>query len=250
MLSSIGIAHYLQINLKWWKTYDFFKSSGLPTELESRGFDDDFDLPCYLFRKDGLRLWEAYGEFASDFVDSIYDTDADVANDKDVQDWAEETVASDKAAVPGFPAVIKDKATLVKIMQTIMWTTSGQHAAVNFPQYDYYTFVPQKPLHLRQDVSSSETTSRDYMFEKLLPEEELMKQTLTTARILTLPSEDCIDNLEKQFDDVGKEAYKKFQSKLDVISDDIEDRNKASKKAGKATYSYLNPTAVPASIDI
>jgi hypothetical protein len=204
-----------------------------------------------LFRKDGLRLWEAYDEFTSDFVDGIYDTDADVAKDKVVQEWAEETVASDKAAVHGFPAVINDKATLVKIMQTIMWTTSGQHAAVNFPQYNYYGFVPNKPMHLLASPSSiSETTSRDDMFEKLLPEEEMMKLTMTTANLLTMDSKDCVDNLEEQFSVVGKEAYKKFQSKLDVISDDIEKRNKACKKAGKPTYSYLNPTAVPASIDI
>jgi hypothetical protein len=242
-LSSIGIAHYLQICSNWWKTYDFFKSSGLPTELESRGFDDDFDMPCYLFRKDGLRLWEAYGEFASDFVDGIFDTDADVAKDEVVQEWAVETVASDKADVPGFPAVINDKATLVKIMQTIMWTTSGQHAAVNFPQYDYYGFVPNKPMHLRE-------SSSDDMYGELLPDEGLMKQTLSTANILTLPSYTCVDNLEKQFNDVGKKAYEKFQSKLDVIGHDIEDRNYKNKLAKKPTYSYLHPSAVPASIDI
>ena len=77
-------------------------------------------MPCYLFREDGMKLWDAYGEFAANYVDEIYQSDADVANDDVVQEWAKETTAFDKAAVPGFPESINDKSTLVKIMQTLM----------------------------------------------------------------------------------------------------------------------------------
>ena len=71
-----------------------------------------------------------------------------------------------------------------------------------------------------------------------------------TVHLLTRPSETCLDKLDKQFSDIGSEGYAKFKVKLDEIGDDVEVRNKASKKAGKAVYSYLNPSVVPASIDI
>ena len=103
------------------------------------------------------------------------------------------------------------------------------------------------------------------MFEDFSPHvssgEEWLKDSTTfgvdaaldstaTVHLLTLPSETCLDKLDKQFSDIGSEGYAKFKVKLDEIGDDVEVRNKASKKAGKAVYSYLNPSVVPASIDI
>jgi len=247
LLSSIGVSQYMQINRKWWKSYDFFKSSGLPTELESRGFDKDFDMPCYLFREDGMKLWDAYGEFASNYVDEIYHCDADVAKDDVVQEWAEETTAMDKGAVPGFPTVINDKATLVKIMQTLMWVPSGLHAAMNFPQYDYYSYVPNKPLFTKAKKANP---SRKDVFDKVMPDLGMTIKTMQLTRVLTIPSETCIDDLDDNFAEVGEASYKKLKSKLDTISDEIEDRNVANKNKGAAVYSYLNPAVVPASIDI
>ena len=107
-------------------------------------------------------------------------------------------------------------------------------------------------MHLQASPSSlSKTTSRDDMFEKLLLEEELLKLTMTTASLLILESEDCVDNFEKQFSVAGKEAFiGSFSENLMTLVTTLKKRNKAGKKAGKSTYSYLNPSAVPASIDI
>jgi hypothetical protein len=52
--------------------YSFFECSGFSPELEKRGFDSSFDMPCYLFREDGKMIWEAYGKFAANFVNEIY----------------------------------------------------------------------------------------------------------------------------------------------------------------------------------
>ena len=78
-------------------------------------------MPGYLFREDGMKLWNAIGSFAADFLDVLYDSDEDVASDKDVQIWANESTDPQKAAIPGFPSSIEDKDTLVKVIQTLMW---------------------------------------------------------------------------------------------------------------------------------
>ena len=121
---------------RYWREYDFFESSALDEELKSRGFDETVELPEYLYRADGMKLWEAMGKFALNFLHEIYPTDADVAADKRLQEWAEETTDPKRAAIPGFPERFEDKETLAKTMQTLMWMASGYHAAVNFPQYD------------------------------------------------------------------------------------------------------------------
>ena len=51
---SVGTGQLSQLIQNRWKEYDFFVNAHLPNELRRRGFDDDFDLPGYLFREDGL----------------------------------------------------------------------------------------------------------------------------------------------------------------------------------------------------
>jgi hypothetical protein len=72
-----------------WSRYSFFEQSALPLELASRGFDEDFEMPAYLYREDGLKLWNAYGGFAADFVSEVYASDADVSSDIKLQEWAQ-----------------------------------------------------------------------------------------------------------------------------------------------------------------
>jgi hypothetical protein len=47
--------------------------------------------------------------------------------------------------VPGFPGTITTRAQLNDIVQRIIWTAGPQHAAVNFPQTEFTTFVPNAP---------------------------------------------------------------------------------------------------------
>lgn len=131
----------MQLIGRYWSEYDFFNSSALPRELECRGFTEDFDMPGYLYREDGMKLWKAYGEFAGEFVDEIFrkpdkTIDQAIADDPEVQRWASEMASPGRAGIKGFPSPIPNKESLVECMQTIWWICSGLHAAVNFPQYD------------------------------------------------------------------------------------------------------------------
>jgi hypothetical protein len=76
--------------------------------------------------------------------------------------------------------------------------------------------------------------------------------SLSIARLLTLPSVHCLDNLSEEFTttSIGSIAYGNFLANLKVISDGINARNKEAEKAKKAPYNYLNPSVVPASIEI
>jgi hypothetical protein len=216
--TSVGFGQILQLIEKMWSRYNFFETSGLPLELASRGFDEDFKIPAYLFREDGMKLWNAYGDFAADFVSEVYPSDSKVASDKILQEWANETSRPDRAAVPGFPKSFQDKATLTKVLQTLMWMTSGAHAAVNFPQYDYLAFGPNKPWNQGAKLPESDQPSitREWLFSNF-PTFEAQQDIVTVVYVLTLPSDHCIDNLHKHFSGVGEKAYMKFQLKLKVI---------------------------------
>ena len=263
--SSVGVGQFSQLIGKMWSRYKFFEKSSLPNELASRGFTEDVKIPAYLYREDGMKLWNAIGKFATDFVDEVFDSDEAVASDRVVQEWAKETTDPNLGAIPGFPTSFEDKETVAKVLQTIMWTTSGLHAAVNYPQYNAYAYVPNKALHLRADLSmlpKDDSKIREWMFENMLPiirtDDEWLKEatgvpaidSLKIANLLTTPSNHCLDDLSDKFEHIGKEAYDKFLKNLNVISEEIEARNKEAKKANKPQYDYLNPSNVPASIDI
>ena len=141
MWTSAGTGQIMQLIGMQWERYDFFKSSALPNELESRGFTEDFDMPGYHFRDDGMKLWNMMGNYASDFVDEVYNSDTDVKGDGRLQEWAHFTSAKDRLAVPGFPASFESKEELVKVLQVLCWVPSGLHAGVNFPQYDVSVFT-------------------------------------------------------------------------------------------------------------
>lgn len=254
-LSSLGVGQYLQMVLKKWQTYDFFKSSGLPSELESRGFTEDFDMPAYHYRTDGMKLWKAYGSFATNFVDELYESDADISADEVVQEWARETSYADKGAIPGFPTSFSDKETLSKVLQTLMWMVSGLHCAVNFPQYDMLAYVPNKPLCGRACAAdfpsdADEETQRKWIFNEYMPNIATAKLTIETTLALTYLSDHTINRLDKQFASVGKVSYESFKNELDHIGNEITARNTESERNGEATYHYLHPDFVTASIDI
>lgn len=141
LLASIGTGQTYQLIRDQWSQYDFF-DSGLNMDLESRGFSLDFDgLPNYFYLEDGAKLWAAYGQFVTDFVDEVYASDSDVIADSVLQEWAAETVDPERANVPGFPASFQDKATLASVLQVLMWLAGGRHSAVNFPQLEVSLFL-------------------------------------------------------------------------------------------------------------
>mmetsp|Transcript_4663 Transcript_4663/g.8089 ORF Transcript_4663/g.8089 Transcript_4663/m.8089 type:complete len:252 (-) Transcript_4663:1140-1895(-) len=251
----------MQLNKNRWEKYHFFESSALPDELANRGFDPDHKFPGYYYRKDGMLLWNAMGDFIADFLTEVYgpveQQDAAIAADPVLQEWATETTAKDRAAINGFPTEFKDRVTLIKTMQTMWWICSGLHAAVNFPQYDYFSFAPNKPLSMRAGMdqfrAANAADDPDWIYREAVPD-FLVTQLghIITSRALTIPSEKCIDNLSAHYKDVpyGQKSYAKFLQRLDEIGDKIEKRNRKHKRTGEPVYPYLHPSNVPASIDI
>ena len=256
--SSVGVGQALQLVSFNWLRFDFL-TSGLPDDLQRRGFDADGaadGVGDYYFRDDGMALWNALESFARDVVDGWYKDDAAVAADSALQEFALECAQEDRGRVPGFPRTFEDKETLVKSLTIISWTASGLHAAVNFPQFAYYGYVPNRPLFFRTKMPAPEDrVTLTTLFDDAVARFRNAIQGMLITWTLTLPSEHNLDERDKDFKGRGRqaylrEAYDRFKVRLEGIEAAIDARNLDLADQDKVPYTYLEPENVPTSIDI
>lgn len=242
---STGTAQALEMFLAAWKKYDFFERA-FPAELASRGFDEakSDGLDEYWFREDGFLVWNALGEYVRAVVDHAYADDAAVASDAALVAWAKECTDPARADIPGFPKAFDGKVLLAKTLQTLVWAVSAQHSAVNFPQFDYLSYVPNRPDSLFKPMPDGEGEIDASYVASALPGPIVSHFQISFAWLLTTPSEHTLADL-----DVYEDVFP-LKARLAAISERIRARNAELVKAGKAPYPYLQPERVAASIAI
>jgi arachidonate 15-lipoxygenase len=125
-----------------------FRGRMLPIDLKARGVDDATALPDYPYRDDATRVWAAIARWVSGYVDHHYANDATVVEDEELQGWMGEVGASDKGAVSGLSdnGRIETRAALANVLTMVIFTSSAQHAAVNFAQHTDLAFAAAHPL--------------------------------------------------------------------------------------------------------
>ncbi|KAJ8608435.1 hypothetical protein CTAYLR_009596 [Chrysophaeum taylorii] len=247
---SVGAANLLKIIQSYWEDYTF-DAYAFDSELKSRGFDLEGDkLNDYFYANDGLLVWNAIGEYARDFVDYLYDKDVDVVEDKQLQEWAFEVADPDRANIKGFPFPMCSKPQLARALQTTIWTASALHSAVNFPQFDYMAYQPNRPSALLKPISP-ETARLDYIMDHALPTKAITDNIAFIVWLLTLPSKHCLTELRENERTKWRHVYAKFKTNLLHISSLIQARNdKLNTTDVPFPYDFLDPTQIPASIDI
>lgn len=247
---AIGTGGGLQLFLKAWKDWDFFGMS-FPEELKSRGFDEQGSdgVEDFYYREDGFKIWNAYTDYVTNIVNAVYKDDAAVAADPVIQAWAAETSDPKRGDIPGFPSAIETRDLLIKTLTNIIFLVSAQHSAVNFPQQEYLAYIPNRPNALYQGVPESEG---DITMEYVMGSLQSFASShfeISFAYMLTTPSLNPLSQLpleNEQFSD----SHAIFKAKLNLIEEEIEQRNHRLQKEGKTPYPYLSPQRIAASIDI
>ncbi|OAY73317.1 Linoleate 13S-lipoxygenase 2-1, chloroplastic, partial [Ananas comosus] len=133
-----------------------FDMEALPADLIRRGMAVEdptaehglrLTINDYPFANDGLLIWSSIKEWVGDYVNRYYPTAADVTADHELQAWWEDVRMkghADKKDEPWWPTVASPS-ELTQVLTTIIWVTSGHHAAVNFGQYHFGGYFPNRP---------------------------------------------------------------------------------------------------------
>ncbi|GLW04664.1 lipoxygenase family protein [Streptomyces lavendulae] len=220
-----------------------FQAAALPQLFSTHGTNSTSALPHYPYRDDGLLLWNAISAWITDFVGAFYTSDAQVSSDAELQTFAAGVRLKDFGPTPGG---IGDRQGLVETLTTLVWITGPQHAAVNFSQGDWMSFLPAAPLFgCTQEPTGIGHTEQDWMDN--LPPADVALLTASASNLLTAARTTRLGDYGLDFAvSPAAAAAQRFGKALREAERTIEGRNAVRRRP----YPYLLPSQVPSSISI
>lgn len=229
--------------------YDFNRGM-LPKQLELRGVTDPgLEYP---YRDDALLVWGAIERWVRAYVGLHYASDADVAKDPSLRNWSAELVSQNGGRVRGFGEDGQGKLTtveyLVQALTMIVFTSSAQHAAVNFAQAGLMTFTPLAPgAAYRAAPLSVADAALNPSLDQYPPLDMAAEQLEFLTLLGSVYDTRLGDYRPLWFRGLEViEPLRRFKQELEQIGQTIEQRNKGR----YGPYPYLEPKNIPQSINI
>ncbi|CAL9003385.1 unnamed protein product [Prunus brigantina] len=216
----------------------------------------------YPYAVDGIEIWFAIKTWVEDYCSFYYKTDDIIQKDTELQSWWKELVEEghgDKKDEPWWPKM-QTREDLVETCTIIIWTASALHAAVNFGQFPYAGYLPNRPTISRKFMPEKGTpeykeleSSPDTVFLKTITAQLQTVLGIALIEILSRHSTDEVylgqrDTPEWTADTEPLKAFDKFGKKLAEIEDRITSMNndeKLKNRVGpvKVPYTLLFPTS-------
>jgi len=233
-----------------------FTAAHLKNDLIARGVWDP-TLPMeqqtlhgYDYRDFTLPLWDSLEDYAKGIIEIFYENDSDVLEDLSIQLFAEDVTIGGK--MKGFPSPIRTKHDLVGVITMMMFTTSVQHAAVNYNQYEYFGYTPMSPLSLSSANApkSKSSITLDSIFSMLPDFKKSTAQSATVWALTRAPflKEEMLDH-QLQWDLPRAQAVvDRFVHQLRDVTSWMERMNKHRKPVDK--YTVLYPSNIPKATQI
>ncbi|XP_057852227.1 linoleate 9S-lipoxygenase 6 isoform X2 [Cryptomeria japonica] len=241
-----------------------FDEEGLPADLLKRGMaveDKEAEhglrltIEDYPFAVDGLEIWFTIESWVNDYISFYYKNDEAVASDTELQAWWYEirnVGHGDKKDEPWWYEM-QSVQDLGKALTTIIWVASALHAAVNFGQYPYAGYMPNRPTVTRRLIP--EEGSEEFTELKENPDLFLLKtmssqfQTTLGIALIEILSRHSTDEVylgqraSPDWTDHESvvEAFERFGSRLKQIEKNITERNndkRLKNRSGPAEVSY------------
>jgi linoleate 9S-lipoxygenase len=212
-------------------------------------------LKDYPYATDGLAIWQAIEEWVTDYCAIYYKDDEAVQGDEELQAWwkeVREVGHGDLKDAAWWPAM-QTVAELTRACATIVWIASALHAAVNFGQYSYAGYVPNRPTVSRRAMP--EPGSEEYAELERKPERFFIRtitsqlQTLLGISLLEILSKHSSDEIYLGQRDTpawtsdaeAVRAFGRFGEKLMRIESEVVGRNSdplLKNRIGPANFPY------------
>ncbi|XVE78191.1 hypothetical protein DITRI_Ditri13aG0124100 [Diplodiscus trichospermus] len=216
----------------------------------------------YPYGLDGLDVWLAIKTWVVDFCNLFYEDDDSVKSDTEIQAWWSEirNVGHGDKRNETWWYRMTTKTDLTKALSTLIWIASSLHASVNFGQYAYAGYPPNRPTQCRKFIPEEGTMEfaeflkdPEKYFLKTLPERFQATLGIALMEVLSRHTSDEVylgqrATLEWIENDKVKQKFNKFNNTLQEIEKKILERNgdpKLKNRWGpaKIPYGLLYPDA-------
>ncbi|XP_052491321.1 linoleate 9S-lipoxygenase 5 isoform X2 [Gossypium raimondii] len=218
-------------------------SNKAATGAEQKKFEVDAEvelvLEDYPYAKDGIEIWTAIETWVTEYCNIFYHNDNDVKEDEEIQEWWNEIQTEGHADRKEGWYDINTFESLVKALTTLIWITSGLHAAVNFGQYGYGGWPPNRPMLLRKFLPKEEEMEGKHIMkfvEEMLPDKFQMKLAIAVMDLLSRHTSDEVylgqtsPQKERPFiedhESIIQKKFQEFRENLEAIERNINERNK------------------------
>ncbi|XP_027124827.1 linoleate 13S-lipoxygenase 3-1, chloroplastic-like [Coffea arabica] len=264
----------MDISAAAYKNFWRFDLEGLPADLIRRGMavPDPTQthglklvMEDYPYAADGLLIWAAIESWVRKCVNHYYPDPSVVCNDRELQAWYAESINvghADLRNADWWPTLATPE-DLSSILTTLIWLASAQHAALNFGQYPYGGYVPNRPPLMRRLIPNENDpeyavflADPQKYFLSALP--SLLQATKYMAVVDTLSThsadEEYLGERNHPSTWTGDaeviEAFYEFSAEIGRIEKEIEERNADARLrnrcgAGVIPYELLAPTSGP-----
>jgi len=139
-------------------------------------------------------VWDCIEEYVQRIIFREISSDTDILKDTALQYWASEIANPLYGNIPGFPSPLKTREVLVQTLTNIIFTASAQHSAVNFGQFDFYSFIPNRPLALTLPMPDDNRIDWAYVMKALPNSDRTNLQMEITAILSVSPSASNVIN--------------------------------------------------------
>lgn len=235
---------------------------------------EDPSMPCgiklviedYPYAADGLLIWSAIKDWVESYVEHFYVEANSVETDVEIQAWWNEIKNKghyDKRKELWWPK-LETREDLSGILTTMIWIASGQHAAINFGQYPFGGYVPNRPTLMRKLIPQEEDPDYEKFilnpqctFLSSLPTQLQATKVMAVQDTLSTHSPDeeylgQVNHLHTQWINDHKilKLFDQFSAKLSEAEEIINRRNKDIRLknrngAGVPPYELLLPSSGP-----
>eukprot|EP01118_Nematostelium_gracile_P014397 TRINITY_DN5599_c0_g1_i1.p1 TRINITY_DN5599_c0_g1~~TRINITY_DN5599_c0_g1_i1.p1 ORF type:complete len:364 (-),score=72.15 TRINITY_DN5599_c0_g1_i1:35-1126(-) len=245
--SSLDLEGTIKVGKKAFSHWNFSEDAFPKRELAKRGLynfpNEEIPFP---YRDQGIKIWDITYDYVINMLRNFYGNN-EISTDFEISQWAQDL----SQHLPGFPSKIQDIYQLADVVTAIMYGCSAQHSAISAMQYEYYAYVPNKPLFLFGNASELPEDRNLYNNSMIFQLFAFRNSAIQAASTWTLSIYDTKDNMltrELWIDSKAQEIEDEFRMKMSKMSEEIREEN--SKKEEHRRYWAMDPKVMPRSIEI